>query len=114
MFSSAYNGVRPPQPPLPTTGAIAITHYINPHVFWFRYESEIINNEELTALETHIAKHIATTSSGDNIYRPRPNEIVAVMQLGKWIRAKVIQVTAATTGGTASPDHFTLWAIDHG
>lgn len=95
-------------------GNILITHYINPHMFWFRYESDFITNEPLSQLEASLNTYsieLSKRKAQQGGYKAKIGEIVMVLHLGwqKWIRAHVDQIFEFYDG-----HRYYMWAIDHG
>ncbi|XP_058825739.1 uncharacterized protein LOC131685804 [Topomyia yanbarensis] len=96
---------------------IRITHYINPHNFWFKHESAYLFNEEDQSFQMEINDFCETTYGRGNIstgvYTPRQKgELVAVFyfQLSRWVRAEVDEIIKELNGQV----HCNLWAIDEG
>lgn len=97
--------------------AILITHFINPHLFWFKYESDVVVNvnKPLQDLEHELAEHVAALkkrSLYNSGYEPERGEHVALMHLTwkKWIRVRVDNTIECMSTGKK----FSLWATDHG
>lgn len=94
---------------------IRITHYINPHLFWFKLQSSYLYNEELFNLETSLQNHaqhlLRSRQYAQHGYRPELYEIAMAMHktTNKWIRVKIESVGENLDGMV-----YVLWAIDHG
>lgn len=95
---------------------IYVTHFINPHLFWFRYTQDYMNNALLKELERRmeessrgLQQRIVYTRHG---YQAIVGELVAVMHL-KWVRWIRVQVDEIRTiaGGRKL---YCLWSIDYG
>ncbi|XP_055601520.1 uncharacterized protein LOC129750576 [Uranotaenia lowii] len=96
---------------------IRITHYINPHNFWFKHESDYAYNPEQQQFQLELNNFCEQTFGRGNltsgIYTPRRvGELVAVFyfQLSRWIRAEVDEIQEDLSGQI----HCNLWAIDEG
>lgn len=101
---------------------ILITHFVNPHMFWFKYPKEILNNTDLIELEIKIQKYVSAvypkhrqrfnSSDNNNAYAPCVDDIVAVLNCGwnKWVRASVEKVNE----NNGKIKNIVLWSIDHG
>lgn len=90
---------------------ISITTFINPHLFWFKYDTSFMQ-PEYVKLNSKIQEYIISlTQQGRyaNGYTPKVGEIVIVNQLpwDKWIRAKVKKIDQNGT-------KYHLWSIDNG
>lgn len=91
---------------------IIITHYINPTLFWFKYQSA-----DCLPLRSHEEKlqSYATTSLQRRLknhgHQPVRDEIVLVKHLTmqKWVRCKVEEISECS--GVLE---FTVWLIDYG
>lgn len=98
-----------------TSPIIIITHTINPHRFWFKYEDSVLNgNAPLEQLEIELQKHASLLNQRQlyqSGYEPEIGDLVVVKHLSwsKWIRARVDTIHVVSTG-----TKFVLWAIDHG
>ncbi|XP_058453909.1 uncharacterized protein LOC131431946 [Malaya genurostris] len=96
---------------------IRITHYINPHNFWFKHESAYLFNAEEQNFQMEVNKFCEMTYGRGNIncgvYTPKQKgELVAVFyfQLSRWIRAEVDEIMQELNGQI----NCNLWAIDEG
>lgn len=55
--------------------AINITHYINPHMFWFKYDISYVNlNSKLNILNQKIHKYLQE-NEGDDHFVPQIGEV---------------------------------------
>lgn len=56
---------------------IIITHFINPHMFWFRPELSFLQNDDFYALEEKMVEHFTHNSKGlfETDYIPKKNEV---------------------------------------
>ena len=81
--------------------SIEITHFINPHLFWFKLKNS--TNDVRDHLETRIEEYVGQKAD----VKPIVGNIVAVYhsESQKWIRAEVDVVCT---------DGLILWAIDYG
>ena len=91
------------------TRTIVLTHYINPHMFWFKYEYHLLENIPLQSLELKIKNYAAEQSL--DAFEPKVGQIVAFMNATwqKWIRVRVDMIPEGLDGHI-----YILWAIDHG
>lgn len=96
---------------------IRITHYINPHNFWFKHESAYLFNAEEQEFQMELIEFCETTFGRGNItsgvYKPTQiGELVAVFyfQLGRWTRAKIDEIQQDLSGEVMC----NVWAIDEG
>uniref|UniRef100_A0A8D8GEU7 (northern house mosquito) hypothetical protein n=1 Tax=Culex pipiens TaxID=7175 RepID=A0A8D8GEU7_CULPI len=96
---------------------IRITHYINPHNFWFKQESAYLFNGEEQNFQEALNKFCDETygrgNIGSAIYTPKKvGETVAVyyFQLARWIRAHVDAIFPDLSGQV----QCNLWALDEG
>lgn len=93
-----------------TKKKIQITHFVNPHLFYFKTAK---SSEQLVKLENRIVDEVKNTPSDKN-FRPEKGDIVAFLNRGKhldkWIRAIVDHISEFTT----KEARYILWAIDYG
>uniref|UniRef100_A0A1Q3EZM8 Tudor domain-containing protein n=1 Tax=Culex tarsalis TaxID=7177 RepID=A0A1Q3EZM8_CULTA len=96
---------------------IRITHYINPHNFWFKQESAYLFNGEDQNFQEELNRFCDQTygrgNIGSGIYTPgKVDETVAVyyFQLARWIRAQVDAIFPDLSGQV----QCNLFAIDEG
>ncbi|XP_065076040.1 uncharacterized protein LOC135699675 [Ochlerotatus camptorhynchus] len=96
---------------------IRVTHYINPHNFWFKSESAYLYNAEEQKFQLELIEFCETNFGRGNItsgvYKPNQvGELVAVFyfQLGRWTRAVVDDIQEELGGQVIC----NLWAIDEG
>ncbi|XP_055644302.1 putative ATP-dependent RNA helicase SoYb [Toxorhynchites rutilus septentrionalis] len=95
---------------------IRITHYINPHNFWFKHDSAYLYNAEEQKFLLELNEYCESTYTRGKIaesYIPhRQGELVAVFyfQQARWIRAEVDEIQQELGGQI----HCNLWAIDEG
>lgn len=90
---------------------IYVTHYINPHLFYFKIdlgtsdENEKLDNE----LQDYVKGKLQFFPSG---HEPEVGEIVVVFfhPLSKWIRARVDYVADLV----AKPTRYVLWSPENG
>lgn len=83
---------------------IEITHFINPHLFWFKYkEQDPSFQEKIKSLETRLANNIPVKHPE----RIKTNDVVALnwISKNKWIR---VYVNARENA------KLIVWAIDYG
>ncbi|XP_020716796.1 uncharacterized protein LOC101462845 isoform X1 [Ceratitis capitata] len=95
---------------------ISITHFINPHLFW--YHKVGVSNDEYRAI-AKVEKELADYYSDHQAWtqgrrHPPKNTIVAVKFLAwnKLIRARVDHITGF--GKTVAGGEFIMWALDYG
>lgn len=95
---------------------IILTHFINPHRFWFKYESSVMNgNEALDQLELDLQQHLLVMNQR-RLYRagyePERGEHVAFKHLvwSKWVRARVDHIIEILGEGKK----YLVWTTDHG
>lgn len=91
-----------------TTGKdrIIITHYINPTMFWFKYQTD-----ECLPLLSHETALQAFANSIDSVgHHPVLEEVVLVKHLAmdKWVRCKVDKIEISDI------PEYTVWVIDYG
>lgn len=95
---------------------IIITHFVNPHRLWFKYETCVRNgNAELEQLEQDLERHALKMGKLRlhlKGYQPERGEHVAIKHLtwNKWIRARVDAIDVVCGEGPK----FVVWATDHG
>lgn len=96
---------------------IRITHYINPHNFWFKHESAYLYNADEQEFQLELIEFCENTFGRGNItsgvYKPTQiGELVAVFyfQLGRWTRAKIDEIQQDLSGEVMC----NVWAIDEG
>ncbi|CAD7088253.1 unnamed protein product [Hermetia illucens] len=92
---------------------IKITHYINPHMFWYKYEDSFFRNTELSKWEGRLSALLSNKPPlPTSCYRAQINEIVAVynFSFNRWIRAKCDEIVQFTIANTK----YVVWAIDYG
>lgn len=92
------------------TDSITITHYINPHLFWYKRNNE--NNGELESIEKTLQEVVAEEKRRNPYFRPitmKCGDRVAVyiVNWDKYIRAEVDIVHTDSR-------KCILWAIDYG
>jgi hypothetical protein len=110
---------------------IHITHYINPHMFWFKYMTDL-RNPELVDLQHKLDMHYSKEAATKSGYKPKLDEvciiffikvgsfyliisnfqIVAVFHLtsDRWIRVQVDGILEYNL----EENKYMLFAIDHG
>lgn len=93
---------------------IRITHFVNPHQFYFKYEDELFD-PALIELENKI--HMYATAerkqqSSTKSWEFKKGDNVAVLSKAwtKWIRAEIDEIVEKLNGEI----EYTLWSIDHG
>uniref|UniRef100_A0A1Q3EW10 RNA helicase n=1 Tax=Culex tarsalis TaxID=7177 RepID=A0A1Q3EW10_CULTA len=95
--------------------AIRITHYINPHMFWYKPESAYVHNLEekrfQLKIDEYCQQHFRRASS-DSYYDGFPGEVVAVLDFdrNKWCRCVVDEIIEDGN----REKRYILWAIDDG
>lgn len=91
---------------------IHVTHFLNPHHFYYKYENDIFD-EELNELEYKIQLHALRwrKTKTENI-KANIGEIVAAYNItwNKWFRAKVYDIIQ----DDCEIIKYKVWAIDHG
>lgn len=91
---------------------IKLTHYVNPHEFWFKYVDDKNQSAE-NEIQKRIERLSKNFSQNDYNYTPSIGEIVIVRfscgAVNKFIRARVDWELKYHTGS-----EFILWAIDEG
>lgn len=87
---------------------IIITHYINPTLFWFKYQSA--DCLPLLSYEEKL-QSFANLIESKGSHQPVCDEIVLVKHfaMDKWVRCKVEDITDCS--GVAE---YTVWLIDYG
>ncbi|XP_055315370.1 suppressor of Mek1-like [Sitodiplosis mosellana] len=95
---------------------IKITHFVNPHFFFFTWVRDEGFNEELKVLEdkiTNIARVNAADMKADDstVTGTKLGDMVGVFlpNWNKWIRASIKK-----KDGEGSTERFGVWAIDYG
>lgn len=91
---------------------IYITHFFNPHHFWFKYVDENESNQvELCELDAKIHQY-ATKCRPSKKLSWRIGDIIAAYNVtwNKWVRGKVENVIEVENG----TPRYLLWAIDYG
>jgi hypothetical protein len=80
---------------------IRITHYINPHMFWFKYEIENhLGNPDLFDLECKLNIHYrkeAANKYGNQQYKPKLDEVCIVFFIeisNFYLKILIIQFSA--------------------
>lgn len=94
---------------------ILITHIINPHMFWFRYDSLNKANDVLYQIEKRLLKYVYNTSAIAAFptgYEAKNGEIVLVQRNIKWIRA-MIDYTIKNNDANKYKEYI-VWSIDDG
>lgn len=90
---------------------INITHFINPHKFYFKFEHGQSRIETCfeTSLNNYCIEHAEYRNPN---YQPKINEIVAIFvpSLNKYIRANVDEILHFCN----SESNYVLWALDEG
>lgn len=93
---------------------IRITHFVNPHQFYFKYEDDLFD-PALIELEKQI--HMCATAkrkqqSSTKSWELKKGDKVAVLSKAwtKWIRAEIDEIVEKLNGEI----EYTLWSIDHG
>ncbi|XP_058826646.1 putative ATP-dependent RNA helicase SoYb [Topomyia yanbarensis] len=94
---------------------IRITHYINPHMFWYKPVSAYVHNLEEKRFQLAIDEYCEENfreASADRNYEAFPGETVAVLDFdrNKWCRCVVDEVIEGKDGDK----RYSLWAIDDG
>lgn len=91
--------------------AIAITHFINPHHFYFKIDDGLIT-EDLIHLENEILRHAKAHGHGVSEFTPVVGNVLAFSYTpwNKWIRARVDTVIDYLNQETK----YILWALDYG
>lgn len=93
---------------------IRITHYINPHMFWFKYETSFFGKSKLLELDSKLQQYYCEDNDvlSNRKYEPQIDEMVGVFNFSwnRWIRAKVDYIIE----GISAPPKYILWAIDYG
>lgn len=95
--------------------AIRITHYINPHMFWYKPESAYVHNMEEKRFQLNIDEYCEQhfhRDSSDSYYEGFPGEVVAVLDFdrNKWCRCIVDEIIEDGN----RDKRYILWAIDDG
>lgn len=87
---------------------IEITHFINPHLFWFKYVDNSSKNHQKN-VERELSKFAQKSYNDVRTPALQMNEKVAVylVSKNKWIRAVIDEYDS-------SNDFVVLWAIDYG
>lgn len=90
---------------------IKVTHYVNPHEIWFKYDDSIELEEMLEIQET--IEQLGIIRQRHFNHSPAVGEIVIVRycfgSVNKFIRARVDFIYEYRLGS-----EFILWAIDEG
>lgn len=90
---------------------INITHFINPHLFYFKFElGKTDESEEFgNLLEKYALENAKYYPTG---YEPDIGEIVVVyfQSWRKWIRGKVDYIAEFLS----KPSKYILWSFEHG
>ncbi|XP_058456737.1 uncharacterized protein LOC131434110 [Malaya genurostris] len=94
---------------------IRITHYINPHMFWYKPVSAYVHNLEEKRFQLAIDEYCEENfrqASADRDYDAFHGETVAVLDFdrNKWCRCVVDEVFEGKDG----EKQYNLWAIDDG
>lgn len=97
------------------SNAIRITHFINPHVFWYKPVSAYVHNLDERRFQLAVDEYCETNfrpSNGEREYDVLPGEMVAVLDFdrNKWCRCVVDGVLEEDNG----QKRYILWAIDDG
>lgn len=88
---------------------IIITHYVNPHMFWFKYQKDARSEEILILLNEKLQKYVLDNVRKHEPYSPRIGEIILCYNGEQWIRGKVDQRLT-----NPKETKFIVWAIDYG
>lgn len=85
--------------------SIQITHFKNPHTFWFKY-LQSNNDEQVQRIEYELRESIPCPIDKQNCHI---GEIIAIrwIERGKWIRACIDQIDS-------EHEEVIVWAIDYG
>lgn len=91
--------------------AIYITHFENPHCFYFKFDEDL-HDAGLQSLEDDITKYARCKLNDNAATAPAKCEIrdtVAAFEAswGKWVRAEI-------RNNLTSLECYQLWAVDHG
>ncbi|XP_055532468.1 putative ATP-dependent RNA helicase SoYb [Wyeomyia smithii] len=94
---------------------IRITHYINPHMFWYKPVSAYVHNLEEKRFQLAIDEYCEENfrqANADRDYDAFPGETVAVLDFdrNKWCRCIVDEVLQSKD----NEKRYRLWAIDDG
>lgn len=95
--------------------AIRITHFINPHMFWYKPEAAYVHNLEekryQLKIDEYCEQHFRRANS-DRYYDGYPGEVVAVLDFdrNKWCRCVLDEISEDRNG----EKRYHLWAIDDG
>lgn len=93
-----------------TKDHIIITHFINPTLFWFKYQNAdcatLLSHEK--ALQTY-----ANSLDCDGHHQPVCEEVVLVkhLEMDKWVRCVVDEISIDEISGVPE---YTVWIIDYG
>lgn len=92
---------------------IQITYYVNPNLFWFKYEANpSAAQKKQKTLENKI-QHYRTSISEKSIFKPSIDELVIFRHcsgsVDKWVRARVDHELEFRTGS-----EYILWTVDYG
>lgn len=95
--------------------AITITYYVNPNLFWFKYEDNLLLEEKRKKLENEVQRYAEGMSNKKHnfTYSPLIGELVIVRHcsgsVDKWVRARVDHEIKYRSG-----TEFILWTVDYG
>lgn len=94
---------------------IRITHFINPHMFWYKPVSAYVHNLEEKRFQLEIDEYCEENFrqvNEDRVCESFPGETVAVLDFdrNKWCRCVVDGVVEDNSGDK----RYNLWAIDDG
>ncbi|XP_065084825.1 putative ATP-dependent RNA helicase SoYb [Ochlerotatus camptorhynchus] len=94
---------------------IRITHFINPHMFWYKPVSAYVHNLDEKRFQLAIDEYCEENfrqSSADEVCESFPGETVAVLDFdrNKWCRCIVDEVIEDSSG----KKRYNLWSIDDG
>lgn len=83
---------------------IEITHFVNPHLFWFKYKKQDLSfQEKIKSFETRLANNIPVKHPE----RIKTDDVIALnwISKNKWIRVNVL---------ARENPKLIVWAIDYG
>lgn len=92
---------------------IQITYYVNPNLFWFKYEANPSEAQKKQKTLENKIQHYRTSISEKAIFKPSIGELVIVRHcsgsVDKWVRARVDHQLEFRTGS-----EYILWTVDYG
>lgn len=106
QFHLYVNGEQLPNVKMSEYNGIVVTHFINPHLFW--YIKSNVDDKKKLKIEKKLLKVVkAAVASGDGKhFHAGLGDIFGVFYENKWIRAEIDQVLL--------DGNFIVWAIDYG